>query len=277
MVRKGAFLKSNDQSTTEPTNLQDNDKEPEILSLSAKSGRFDIFKNELVVRHLRIGDVDCFHIMDIKSGRWITHLKTSPPINVTVEGMIHIKKVDVEVTVNEIIEIIARNQSSRFTHANSTTTPGERKVGKRVIDLTNFESPMAKKQKVIKREIESASAGIATYNSASTGSVSPPTASQMETEGFEIVGSRPAKLSVFPAKTVKEMTSRLNWIVSNKTLGTLDQRFQKVFSCEFKESTYHRHRRAWKHMMNASMLDNKEGTDLWGPLVQVAEVAMKEN
>lgn len=228
------------------------------------------------MRHLGIEDVNCIHVMDLEASRWITHLKTSPAINIASNAMIHVKKKDVEVAAKEVLEV-ATSKVNCIEALSGFRTPEKRKTAEEhlennVIDLTELlETPTGKKMRLTKREDRSTST-----IPLSPSSERPLQATHMESEGFEIIGTRPAKLSRFPAKTVHEMTTRLDWIVSNKTGGTVEQRFAKVFSCDFKVSTYHRHRKAWKHMMDTSMLTNKAGTDLWGPNVQAAEAAMKE-
>lgn len=231
------------------------------------------------MRHLEIENVDCVHVMDLEASRWITHLKTSPAINVAWNATVHMKKKESDVPAKDVLETHTGSKGRLATPADFFT-PAKRKGPREeedggVIDLTLIrDSPSEKKARLTNKEEWPQTP--TPYSPLTQRFLSTSGKEGMESDGFEMIGSRPAKLPCFPAKTVHEMTTRLGWIVENKSVGTLEQRFSKVFSCDFKDSTYHRHRKSWKYMLDTGMLSNRPGTDLWGPIVQAAESAMKE-
>lgn len=254
-------------------------EDPEILSLSALNGRFDLYKDEPVMSHLEITNLNVVNVLDMIGGRWITHLRCSPPIQVTASCTLHMKRSEMEIDAKDVISLMTNgNRNYNLNEGASSTPRTKRKAANSpsadIIDLTiTNANPMEKKPKVSTKggpvPISRTPSPILISLGSLQGATSP-------TVAEEIVGSRPARLSVFPAKTVKEMATRLEWIVVHGRVGTVEQRFAKVFSCEWKESTYYKHQRVWKHLSDTSALVNINGTDLWGPLAAMTEKAMKD-
>lgn len=94
-------------------------------------------------------------------------------------------------------------------------------------------------------------------------------------EDFQI-GGRPAKLSKFPARTVREMEVRIRWIMENEHVGNVEARYKAVFSCEFVNSTYFRHQAAWIWLRDNGRLMATDPMDLWKNLAHEANEAIRK-
>lgn len=174
------------------------------------------------------------------------------------------KRRDMEITPKSAIlsDMSGSSPAKRKTAINS--------VSDEVIDLTTMEIASPKRVKTHINPRDASDDGKCAYT------LSSPLKGRESSESCEEVGTRPAKLSSFPARTVGQMASRIEWIALKETSDNVGFRFSRVFSCEFKRSTYYRHRRAWKWLNDNGVLDSAIPSDLWAPLVKAASVALND-
>lgn len=236
---------------------------------SVKNGRFDPFGEDALTVHMNIKDIQRIHILDIEMGTWVTHLRNSPHVIVTPNSTLHMKRWETKLDPKLAIKVTQPNGS--FGHASNA--PSKRKgseFDQDVIDLTVSGNPSPKKKKTEEED-------------AKRGSCDPCPASPLKLfsamDDVAEVGARPARLARFPARTVGQMVPRIGWIVAQSHSGESDETvkslFMKVFSCEYKKTTYYKHQGVWRWLRDNSVLDESKESDLWGPLVRAATAALK--
>lgn len=250
------------------TIIQKSGQAPDILSWSTKNGRINPFEEELITNHFGMRDLEKIHVLDMELGTWVTHLRTSPPVFVTANSIIHMKNWD---TVLDVTAAIAATQAKRIAFF-SKRKPDSVDGSVEFIDLTTSDKPPRKKAKVVVQTEHEITPPINDTHTPSS-----PTQTHVSMEDIDDIGSRPARLSTFPARTVGQMVPRIVWIVGqDATPDTVESRFAKVFSCAYKKSTYYRHQCAWRWLRDNGILDESKDSDLWGPLVRAALVALKD-
>lgn len=130
---------------------------------------------------------------------------------------------------------------------NSEVSPTKRKLETEVIDLTESnEGPCEKRAR------ESLSV--------------PGTPLQKGEEAEFEIGSVPARLSKFPPNTLGELDVRLKWISDKESIGTVEKRFEMVFSCKYPGSKYYNHRNLWRRLSDNGAIQALDGRDLWMPI-----------
>lgn len=143
-----------------------------------------------------------------------------------------------------------------------------------VIDLTLTDGTASPRKKKASHEKDDTDIQILGMTSPTTS----PLRRRASTENLEEIGTRPAKLSKFPARTIGQMVSRIEWIASqdeSASADTVKERFEKVFSCNYAKTTYYSHQRAWKWLRDNGVLDERKDSDLWAPLASTAMAAVK--
>lgn len=264
-----------DKQTMATENQKNAKPNPEILSWSAKNGKFDPFEDKAIVEHLGIKDVHQIHILDTGIGGWVTHIRNSPPVVVVANSTVHMKKRENLLDPKSAISLT--QVKSRMSQAGSPSVERKPTCAKRewepeTIDLTKSDSPSPKKPRVLSRKEDSQEEPAPT-----SPTPSPLTRLHNNTNDVNDVGSKPARLSTFPARTVGQMVSRIQWIVAQGDSDeTVKSRFSRVFSCRYAKSTYFLHQRAWKWLHDNGVLQEASDSDLWGPLVKAAKVAFKD-
>lgn len=187
--------------------------------------------------------------MDLSMGQWITHLRISPAIAVMPTTSLHMKHADADISPKDALWAV----SNRLEEG--TTTPNGDSLKRRIkgdaselIDLTDgIDGTPTKKPKIEP-----------IGNQPTSPFISKPT-----NDNVEFIGIRPARLSKFPARTVHEMVSRIEWIVNSETPRSTAARYNQVFSSEFKGSTYYKHQGIWKWLKDHNKLASTPGNDLW--------------
>lgn len=228
----------------------------------------------MVARHLGIHDTDSIHVLDLELGAWVTHFRSSPPIIIRPNRIVHTKNRETDLPMK--IALSYSTSERAYLKAEGSSPNIKRKASVAsikdvVVDLTYPDSPSTKRAK-----IEPTQRSVTKLDRQST--PPSPLSSRVEVvdvDDLEDVGAIPARLSSFPARTVDQMAPRLAWIASSETPENVEFRFKKVFSCAFKRSTYYKHQSAWKWMRDNNLLNDSRGSDLWAPLVNAANEAIK--
>lgn len=217
----------------------------------------------MLVKYLTIDTFTSVNVMDLSIGKWITHLRISPPISVTINCIIHMKDVEAEITPKDAVKAIAASTGcgGQSTHGKSPKRKQEMGSGSDVIDLTRQDEPgLAKKLRTENSMIE----------------LDSPLRYRSSNNNITVIGAVPTRLSSFPARTVQEMVSRIEWIATNDEPATTAARYARVFSCDFKGPTYYKHQGVWRWLKDHGRLSNLAGTDLWSPLATSTTKLMKE-
>lgn len=247
---------------------------PDIIALNAKDGKFDPFSDIDLTAHLGVEGVTSLQTLDLPTGRWITHLRSSPSISVTNSCTIHMKRKETNLEGKESIAIsTALTSPERTQQRKPAPTSGGKRKAKRndsleIIDLTGVTDlmetmkvqPEKSPRKKQKHEERSAS----------------PLGLRSFTDESEAIGARPARIATFPAKTAKEMITRFEWIALKETKENVQSRFETVFSCKYRRSTYYKHKKLWSWLSQNGALENISDTDLWSPLTRVASGILKK-
>lgn len=216
--------------------------------------------------HLGINDLQRIQILDIDIGNWITHLRNGPAVTVTANSTLHMKKWETLLDPKTAISVVQGPINSE----EKVSSPMKRKAAKdevkdEVIDLTISDTHTLKKRKNSPKEGTG-------YNDIIPSS---PLQAYTDLEDVADVGSRPIRLPRFPAKTVGEMVTRIEWIVAKGPSDeSVKRRYSKMFSCDYAKSTYYLHQRAWRWLRDNGVLDEARDDDLWGPLVRAAKAAL---
>lgn len=211
---------------------------------------------------LGLGDKNSVQYFDVKSGKWVTHIPKSPPIPVTRGGSLQLRERGA--TVGQYHMAVEKEADVSVYTASQPSSPAKRRNSAKeenrdgVIDLTlAMDSPTTKRNKINHRNPRSLS----------------PTPI-CETENQDI-GSRPARLSAFPARSVGEMDTRFRWINDNgSTGGGNRERFRDVFSCGFISSTFYSHQRAWRWLTDKQRLSSSDPSDSWLRYAQEAWIEL---
>lgn len=131
----------------------------------------------------------------------------------------------------------------------TVSTPEKRKTEAAVIDLTGDEERSVKRNRL---------------NDALPSS--PLLRFAKDTDRERIVGEVPARLNRFPALTLGEMITRMEWIGDTKNGASTKSRFSRVFSCSYGRTAYYNHRAAWIHLKETGALERYTGEELWMPI-----------
>lgn len=265
-----------DSDEDDPSKLKNPQKEspPEFLSWSARNGKFEPFQDESIAEHLGIKNSQKIHILDMEIGTWVTHFQNSPPVNVNTRSTVHMKGCGTNIDPKSAI---SATQTKKVVKEEVGMQSNKRKVAKleghdEIIDLTTSDIHSPKKMKAIPEVEVEDTHGILNAISRPSSPLQP----YVSNDDAVDVGSRPVRLSTFPARTVGQMVPRIEWIVSqDQSSATVKARFLKMFSCEYRKTTYYRHQSAWKWLRDNSVLDESKESDLWAPLVRAATSAMK--
>lgn len=199
--------------------------------------------------------------MDLSIGKWMTILRISPAISVTVNTNIHMKTVELNLSPKDALMAVTERPKTLSMSPTSLKRKFPADEGDRIIDLTKSDRGVTEKKTKLHTYIEDPSSPLRTRSN---------------NEEVEFVGVMPVRLSSFPARTVGEMVTRIEWIVTQDEPKTTAARFQKVFSCDFKGPTYYKHQGIWKWLKDNGRLSCISGTDLWAPLASTTLAAMKE-
>lgn len=108
-----------------------------------------MFEHEDVVNHLGLSNIECVHVMDLTTGKWITHLRSSPAVTIAPNSTVHMKHKEASLTAKDVITAAvpanAPNQTSIKNGGFKEEAPysSKRKAKKNIsIDLTDLtESP----------------------------------------------------------------------------------------------------------------------------------------
>lgn len=238
----------------------------ETVAACATKGLFTPFTDTVLLKHLNLEEGSSIQYFDKKTAKWVTHLATSPAIAVAAGSVLAMKEKNTKVDLAVVVEQLGCVPAPMSASPSPTKRKKEEEkvLSDGVIDLTlDSLSPSKKRAK--------AHYG---YRSSSPTPRFKTGLARDEDEEVEVVGSRPARISSFPAATVREMKERIAWIVENEDKGTIVQRYQKVFSCSYAKATYFRHQRAWHWLRENGHLERSADSDPWAPLVHMAYLSL---
>lgn len=236
--------------------------------MSAYAGKLYIFKDARLVEYMDLKLTDSVRYFDTSCARWITHLSNSPFIRVTEGCTIHIKRPNVKVDTKALTEagryVRKEDTGSQLERENAKTdrlpdTSEIKKTAKSrnsVIDLT-FDEPAEKRFKGDKPQPPSSPSKVNQY-----------------TSSIKMVGEAPARLSKFPARSVADMISRMEYIGNAEKGGTVVSRYNAVFSSKFYSTTFYRHQRYWRLLVDRGLLSTVSLDDDWKTIVSL--VSTKE-
>lgn len=226
--------------------IEQANKEPDHISLSARNGRFVPFQDSDLVEYLCLKETLCVHYLDKASSKWITHFRNSPAIPVNKDSVLHLKTIDTEVPSTVVRKLTdVKLEVTRAADENGSMP--KRKALATVIDLTSSpDEPLAKRSRPFDR--------------------SSPSPTRIRSENIWEVGYVPARLNKFPPLTIADLDVRLQWMKDNECIGTTQERFDMVFNCRYTKSTYYNHRNLWKALKDNGALQALESTDEWLPV-----------
>lgn len=217
----------------------------------------------MLVKYLSINTFTSVNIIDMSIGKWITHLRISPAISVTLNCIVHMKIADAEIEPMDALKAVTAKtgKGGKSMNDKSPKRKHEETSYADVIDLTRLdEAGMVKRQRTEYESLEPDS----------------PLRPRSSNKNVTTIGAVPSRLSSFPARTVQEMVSRIEWIVTHDDPITTAARYARVFSCDFKGPTYYKHQSVWRWLKDNGRLSNISGTDLWSPLASSTIRMMKE-
>lgn len=216
----------------------------EMLSLSASKGQFRPFEDQELCTHLKFSLMTSIQHLDLTSGVWLSILRSSPPIRVRPDAIVHLKEPTTDVDLDSIIAGFGVRQRKEVT------------ISKREeISLSRSPSSQTQQVKAVDSGYTERPREISTEDS-------PSPKRKMPWTGDDI-GSRPCRIPRFGKATVGEMSERFEWMHANRTKGTLADRFNAVFAAEFKSSTFHHHHLAWKSLKENGQLTAAMQKDKW--------------
>lgn len=252
-------------------------KEPDVISLNAKEGKFDPFLAVDLVRHLGIEEANCLQKLDLSTGQWITHLRSSPAVSITKNSTIHMKRKETNVEAKDVIALTAATgtqwkELSKCSPKSITKRKKERNESLDAIDLTG----PTDNQEITASASKTESVGSPKKKQRqSNNSLSPSRSRHPIDDDLEIIGTRPAKIATFPAALAKDMILRFEWIAMKETEENAMSRFEMVYSCKYRRSTFYKHKRLWKWLRDNGALMEVSDIDLWTPLARVASGVLK--
>jgi hypothetical protein len=207
--------------------------------VTAHHGKYSPFGDMYLAAHLGLHELESFQFHDDKLGEWVTLLRNSPPLTIWPNSTLHFKFMDVKVNREAIVQ-----PTGSLSTPHSTQT---------FVDLPGSDLSMPL---VMKRDTDEGSDGDVIDNSGSPNS-------RLPLPQVSLVGTQPSTLSKFPAKTKGKMDVRFHWINDNTELGTREERFNMVFTCDFVSSTYFKHQKVWKQLCDKGVIDKIPDTDSW--------------
>lgn len=146
---------------------------------------------------------------------------------------------DVSVDMHSLIQVTPAKEAILMTKPDRS--PEKRKASIQtvidIVDLTSLSDDEKDRRVRIKREDQGS-----------------PLANRGSKAGLVQIGYSPAPLLKFPPKKAHDMDIRMSWILKNEEIGTLEKRFNTVFSCKFSSSTFHRNRRCWELLRKLGVL-----------------------
>lgn len=229
------------------------EKVADHVSLSAEDGKFYPFKDMDLVKHLSLDAVRSIQYLDKSCSRWITHLRNSPAIFVTKDSILHLKAKDTEVSMlmsPDVKASIKREQSVDLLTPISSPEKRKSFTAHGAIDLTISSDEESGKRNRL--DEKGASSPLMRY-------------SRLKGEP-EYIGGVPAKVNRFPAQSIGEMNTRLQWIADNQHKGSTEDMFGRVFNCKYSRSTYYNHRSVWLYLKSRGDLQRYVGSEQWMPV-----------
>lgn len=226
-----------------------------------------------LVAHLQASSSQSVQHFDVPSGKWVTLLRNSPAIRITVNSTHHFKNSETEVPIQSLLSSISSLSSCHIVNpfdgplsALGQTSPrkshsnGKMKVFGSASDVVDLSSECD----------EHVSVG------AKTPCPSPRKVGRhVKSPEVGFVG-RPSSSSEFPIVSAVEMDIRMRWIDMTEGDGSLQRRFSAVFTCEYKPSTFHKHWAAWRWLHFNGYLRNLNKDDLWKSLLELAPGVRKQ-
>lgn len=202
------------------------------------------------MKHLELQNVHSIQFLDKSSSKWVTHFRNSPGIAVNKGCIIHMKGKETIVEEDYVRKITVKQEDPSAEKIEDSPTKRKARASFDTIDLTlSGEEDIERSEKKKRMDIMT--------------SASPNSKGVLRDMA---VGSVPAKLSRFPPRTIAELDTRLDWMDTNRSVGTLEARFGMVFTCKFVSTSYYNHRNVWRHLRAAGELQKREGGEEWLPI-----------
>lgn len=187
--------------------------EVEFLAASAPEGKLGVFGDPVLAKHLGLAENDAaIQHFDTTCSRWVTILSNSPYIRVRAGSVLHLRRPGVPVPLADLVDGTrtmeskpAVKQEVGSIKQEPQTSPTKRKSSflSSVVDLTIEEDTSDKRARLNAK-------GRSMHRNRSR-SPSPLVVKSSNPPSSD-VGSVPAKLSRYPARTLGQMHVRLKWI-----------------------------------------------------------------
>lgn len=218
------------------------------------------------MNHLGISKFKSVQHFEPSQAKWVTILRNSPEIKIVAGSVHHFKPSSVDVLFESVVDShLAQTAGPCSTRSSPVKKepPGTTDVfstSGHVVTLPSFSRHIVD----LSNSDEEEESGLVTPSPSPAKKktrLRSPSIPYLPLE--QAPPPPPARMAEFPSVGAADMDVRLKWILENNDVGALSKRFESVFSCEFKSSTFHKHWSAWKWLRENGDLSNIRSNTLW--------------